>query len=172
MRPGDADRAKKLRQFRNRLRIPADKSQLPMLVVYSSCSEFIRTIPSIALDEDNIEVIEDGQEDHCYDESCHICMARPMAGDYDTFQHVQQVAAQIKEITKLDNASMAAAKEFFMIRRQIVDGMDIDPEVLKRDLSLDPDAYGITETEFDSDIDLASQDLTLMIPGLRELVRK
>ena len=67
---------------------------------------------------------------------------------------------------------MAAAKEFFMIRRQIVDGMDIDPEVLRKDLSLDPDAYGLTEAEFDSDIDLASQDLTLMIPGLRELVGK
>jgi hypothetical protein len=65
MRPGDADREKKLRQFRNRLRIPASKSELPMLVVYSTCSDWIRTIPSIALDEDNIEVIEEGQEDHC-----------------------------------------------------------------------------------------------------------
>ena len=170
MRPGDADRAKKLRQFRNRLRIPDSKSELPMLVVYSSCSEFIRTIPSIALDEDNIEVIEDGQEDHCYDESCHICMARPMSGDLDSFQRVQEVSAKVKEINKLDTASMAAARELFMIRRQIVDNMEIDPEVLRKDLSLDPEAYGLSEEEFDGGIDLASQELTGMMPGLRQLV--
>jgi len=76
--PGDANRILKIRQFRERLCIPDDEKQMPMLMVYDTCRQFIRTIPSLCQDEKNPEDIDTDQEDHCYDESCHICMARPI----------------------------------------------------------------------------------------------
>lgn len=76
MTPGDADRALKIRQFRERLRTYTDIP--PMLRVYDTCREFIRTIPSLQFDAKNVEDVDTTGEDHQYDEACHICMARPM----------------------------------------------------------------------------------------------
>lgn len=53
--------------------------QPPMLQVYDTCTHFIRTIPDLCVDENNIEDIDTDQEDHVYDEACQICMARPVA---------------------------------------------------------------------------------------------
>jgi len=171
MRPGDADRTKKLRQFRNRLRIPVEKNVLPMMVVYKTCSEFIRTIPSIALDEDNIEEIEDGQEDHCYDEACHICMARPIGADMDMVQHVAQVHASQQIVKQLDTASFAAAQEMFAIKRKLAESMGDAGDKFLRDPALDPEIYGLTEDVFDNDIDAEAEELIHAMPRLRELLR-
>ena len=75
--PGDADRKKKIRQFYERLRLPKDGSA-PMLQVYSNCTQFIRTIPTLVMDEHNVEDLASNLEDHIYDEACHACMARPI----------------------------------------------------------------------------------------------
>jgi len=75
--PGDADRKKKIRQFYERLRVPKDGSA-PMLQVYSVCTQFIRTIPDLVFDENNVEDLASNLEDHIYDEACHACMARPI----------------------------------------------------------------------------------------------
>lgn len=75
--PGDPSRELKIRQFRERLAVPED-STMPMLMVYDNCKHFIRTIPSLAMDELRPEDIDTDQEDHVYDEACHICMARPI----------------------------------------------------------------------------------------------
>lgn len=73
------DRALKLRQFHDRLRIPDDGSA-PMLLVFSNCTQFIRTIPTLVTKENRPEEIEDaGAEDHAYDEAAQLCMVRPMA---------------------------------------------------------------------------------------------
>jgi hypothetical protein len=74
---GDPNRKLKIRQFRERLRVPTDGSR-PMLVVYETCVQFIRTIPAIVMDEHFIEDVDQKGEDHIYDEACHVCMARPM----------------------------------------------------------------------------------------------
>jgi len=83
MQPGDATREQKIRQFRERLRVDfakngADLAQRPMLVVYSNCTQFIRTIPAIPVDEQNAEDVDTDSEDHIYDETCHVCMARQL----------------------------------------------------------------------------------------------
>jgi hypothetical protein len=75
--PGDPSRKLKIRQFRERLAIP--KIGLPMMVISPECTQFIRTIPNIVMDERNVEDVDTSGEDHIYDEACHICMARPMA---------------------------------------------------------------------------------------------
>lgn len=77
--PGDPSRVSKIRQFHERLR-PRDDGP-PMLLVYDVCEQFIRTIPLLVTDRRNVEDIDTTGEDHIYDEACHACMARPLAGD-------------------------------------------------------------------------------------------
>ncbi len=76
--PGDPSRLLKIRQFHERLRQPDDASP-PMLQVYDTCEQFIRTIPLLTADRRNVEDIDTAGEDHVYDEACHVCMARPLA---------------------------------------------------------------------------------------------
>lgn len=76
--PGDPSRSLKIRQFRERLKIPEDGT-MPMLMVYPSCSQFIRTIPDIPVDKNDPEAIDDKSEEHCYDSAALLCMARPIA---------------------------------------------------------------------------------------------
>lgn len=80
---GDPSRALKIRQFHERLKIPVDVdgqvNGLPMMLIYSTCEQFIRTIPIIVTHKNNVEEIDSTGEDHIFDEACHICMARPLS---------------------------------------------------------------------------------------------
>lgn len=93
--PGDPNRKLKIRQFQNRLRVYDDMP--PMLQVYSTCKDFIRTIPLLQADEKNPEDIDTTQEDHIYDEACHIMMARPVMVDRETLFPTSE-AAKIDDI--------------------------------------------------------------------------
>lgn len=75
--PGDPSRTAKIRQFHERLRPREDGP--PMLQVYDTCEDFIRTIALLSTDRRNVEDIDTTGEDHVYDEACHVCMARPLA---------------------------------------------------------------------------------------------
>ena len=63
--------------------IPRDENgkaiDVPMIQVYSTCTEFIRTIPTLIVDPTNPEDIDTNGEDHIYDEACHFAMCRPLA---------------------------------------------------------------------------------------------
>ena len=109
LRPGDPNRKLKIRQFRERLSIPEDGKTRPMLQVYDTCRHFISTIPSLCMDEENVEDIDTDQADHTYDEACHIAMARPL----------KLVEIQEKKKSDLDPASMSAQKEYENIIAQI-----------------------------------------------------
>jgi hypothetical protein len=61
--PGDPNRQLKLRQFHNRLTVPKDGTK-PMVLVYETCEQFIRTIPDLVVDKNNIEDIDTKGEDH------------------------------------------------------------------------------------------------------------
>lgn len=80
--PGDPKRELKIRQFRERLKVPRDAEGkqigLPMMMIYDTCTQFIRTIPAIQIDPKNPEYIVDTGECHTFDDACHICMARPI----------------------------------------------------------------------------------------------
>jgi hypothetical protein len=73
---GDPTRTLKIRQFHERLRI-LDEGR-PMVQIYNTCKHFIRTIPLLQADPNNIEDVDTDMEDHVYDEACHIFMARPI----------------------------------------------------------------------------------------------
>jgi hypothetical protein len=104
---GDANRVVKLRQFRERLRIPRDingvQNGLPMLVVYNDCDQFIRTIPNISTSPLHIEEIDTKGEDHIFDEACHFCMARPIALELPAKNksladaHIDEVEAEVAD---------------------------------------------------------------------------
>jgi hypothetical protein len=113
--PGDADRKIKIRRFRSRLDPPDDTNKLPMLVVYNTCKHFIRTIPDLCMDELTMEDLEDGQEDHLYDESCHICMDRPEGIQDDEITKIEkakELHAQREKIKRDSRASMIASVDY------------------------------------------------------------
>lgn len=74
--PGDPKREAKIRQFHERLRLK--DGELPMMLIYDTCDQFIRTIPLLQADQHNIEDVDTTMEDHVFDEAAHICMARPI----------------------------------------------------------------------------------------------
>lgn len=104
LNPGDPSRALKYRQFHEHLRVPRDENDnvngVPMLQVYASCNHFIRTIPALILDENNIEDIDTDSEDHVFDEACHIMMQRPVKAEKSVTQTRKQPS--INEVVKLE----------------------------------------------------------------------
>lgn len=118
LRKGDADRGLKIRQFRERLAVPDDGSA-PMLQVYPACTQFIRTIPSLCLDDYNPEDVDTDQEDHIYDESCHICMARPLTYDVEAARKELERQQTAKKIEEMDSLSRAAWEEHSIVMDEL-----------------------------------------------------
>ena len=49
-----------------------------MFQVFTTCRNFIRTIPSLVYDEVHVEDIDTKQEDHIYDECRYLLMQHPI----------------------------------------------------------------------------------------------
>jgi len=139
--PGDVKRELKIRQFRNRLSIPIgpDKvptGNMPMMVAYNTCTNFIRTIPSLCLDDLIGEDLEDGQEDHIYDEACHICMARPLGTDILEYeQRIRKIEVQ-KKLKTMDPDARIAAQEYSMVLHRLAEEQEVEYD---DDFLVDPD---------------------------------
>lgn len=119
MRPGDPDRKLKIRQFRERLRIPDNNFEMPMMVVCDTCKDFIRTIPYLALDEDNPEDIDTDQEDHIYDEACHMVMSRPLViSESDIQADIEEKVREAQRMS-LPASHQAVWSEVDKIREEI-----------------------------------------------------
>jgi uncharacterized protein YrzB (UPF0473 family) len=72
-----------------------------MVQIYSTCEQFIRTIPALVQDENNIEDIDTDGEDHCYDEACHIMMHRPVKS-YAIQAPVRRPPKDMNEVARLE----------------------------------------------------------------------
>ena len=59
-------------------RLAFDEEGVPMLYVFRSCKDFIRTIPALVYDETKVEDIDTDQEDHIYDECRYVMMEHPL----------------------------------------------------------------------------------------------
>lgn len=59
-------------------RLAFDQNGFAKFYVFSSCREFIRTVPSLVYDDTHVEDIDTKQEDHIYDEWRYVMMANPM----------------------------------------------------------------------------------------------
>ena len=61
-------------QMRSRLR---GDGESPMLYVFSTCKDFIRTVPILQHDQSRAEDLDTEAEDHVADEARYACMSRP-----------------------------------------------------------------------------------------------
>ena len=76
-RKGDNTRMDGKMQLHERFKF--DEDGRPMLYVFNTCKDFIRTIPSLAYDARKVEDIDTAGEDHIYDETRYFLMSRPIA---------------------------------------------------------------------------------------------
>ncbi len=63
-------------QVHNRLCM--DEEGRPRLYVFSSCKNFIRTVPCLVYDSTDVEDVDTTGEDHIYDELRYVCMEHPI----------------------------------------------------------------------------------------------
>lgn len=75
--PGDNARLAGKMQLHYRLQF--DEGGLPMLYVFSTCRDFIRTLPALIYDRHRPEDIDTNGEDHDYDACRYFLMANPIA---------------------------------------------------------------------------------------------
>ncbi len=74
---GDNKRLPGKMQVHNRLAF--DQSGAPMLYVFNTCRNFIRTVPALCYSSSDVEDVDTAGEDHIYDELRYVCMANPVA---------------------------------------------------------------------------------------------
>ena len=75
--PGDHTRLAGKMQFHYRFAF--DERGIPGLQVFSTCRNFIRTIPALVYDEAHVEDINTDMEDHIYDECRYLLMEHPIS---------------------------------------------------------------------------------------------
>jgi len=74
---GDHSRLPGLMQFHERLRF--DNDGKPMLYVFSTCADWIRTVPNLPYSEKKREDVDTQAEDHSYDATRYFLMDHPIA---------------------------------------------------------------------------------------------
>ncbi len=74
---GDNERIAGKMQIHHRLAF--DERGIPMMYVFSTCRDFIRTLPALTYDLVKVEDINTQGEDHIYDETRYMCMYRPIS---------------------------------------------------------------------------------------------
>ena len=74
--PADHKRMTGWMQMHHRLAF--DENGMPMMYIFKTCSDFIRTIPLLQYDEYKVEDLDTEGEDHAADEARYFCMARPL----------------------------------------------------------------------------------------------
>ncbi len=57
-------------------RLQFDESGEPMFQVFATCTNFIRTIPTLVYSDTDVEDVDTRQEDHLYDQWRYVCMKR------------------------------------------------------------------------------------------------
>ena len=60
-------------------RLAFDEDGIPMLYVFDTCKNYIRTVPALVYDTKNVEDVDTDGEDHIYDSCRYICMSNPIA---------------------------------------------------------------------------------------------
>ena len=76
---GDHRRIAGWMQIHNRLAF--DKNGVPMLYVFSTCREFLRTMPTLQYSRIHPEDVDSEMEDHIADETRYLCMMVPMRAE-------------------------------------------------------------------------------------------
>lgn len=127
--PGDPTRKTKIRQFRERLRYEVDEKgnprTMPMLVVYNTCEQFIRTIPNMVMSELDIEDVDTKGEDHIYDSTCHVVQARPISLE-ELKPRKSQCERRIDELLRDKDEGDGFETEARLASRQALSDLGVD----------------------------------------------
>lgn len=59
-------------------RLAFDKNGFPMMYVFNTCRQFIRTLPNLVYDSVRVEDIDTAQEDHDYDACRYFLQENPI----------------------------------------------------------------------------------------------
>ena len=59
-------------------RLQFDENGIPMMYIFSNCTGFIRTMPSLVFSKNKPEDLDTDGEDHIADEVRYMCMAHPI----------------------------------------------------------------------------------------------
>jgi hypothetical protein len=76
---GDNRRVAGWMQLHNRLAF--DERGIPMLYIFNTCREFLRTVPTLQYSRVHPEDVDSEMEDHIADETRYLCMMVPMRPD-------------------------------------------------------------------------------------------
>ena len=74
---GDHSRMPGKMQFHERLRF--DRDGRPGMYIFSTCGDWLRTVPNLPYSQTKPEDIDSDAEDHIYDECRYVCMDHPIA---------------------------------------------------------------------------------------------
>lgn len=74
--PGDHTRMPGLMEVHERMRIRADGR--PMMYIFSTCRDWIRTVPNLPYSQRKTEDVDSSAEDHDYDATRYLFMNRPL----------------------------------------------------------------------------------------------
>ncbi len=75
-----ADNSRKAGKMQVHYRMRFDSDGYPMMYVFSTCKDFIRTMKTLVYDIHDVEDIDTQCEDHIYDETRYVCMRLPIIG--------------------------------------------------------------------------------------------
>ena len=73
------DHARLAGKMQMHYRMAFDGEGYPMLYVFDTCKDFIRTIPALVYDSTRVEDVDTAGEDHVYDETRYFLMTNPIA---------------------------------------------------------------------------------------------
>ena len=74
--PGDNRRIAGWMQLHERLIF--DRAGVPMLYIFRTCTEFLRTVPTLQYSRTSPEDVDSDMEDHIADETRYLCMMVPL----------------------------------------------------------------------------------------------
>jgi len=87
----------------------------PALFVFSTCNDFIRTVPLLQHDADRPEDLDTESEDHVADEARYACMSRPYIREVKKKEPVRELSFEADEKTGLVKSNLSIAE---LIKRQ------------------------------------------------------
>ena len=74
-----ADNTRLAGKMQYHYRMAFDGNGIPMMYVFDTCKQFIRTIPNLVYDQRHVEDVDTAGEDHIYDEGRYVLMERPIS---------------------------------------------------------------------------------------------
>lgn len=127
LRPGDNARVGKNGAMggwdQMRSRLVGDADGRPMLYVFSTCADFIRTVPALQHDPDKPEDVDTDGEDHAGDECRYACMSRPYVPRKAAVEtRPRELIYEVKDGQLVSNQSVMDWVQERMRRKKASDG--------------------------------------------------